>query len=53
MKPEFRLLNKDLIDRIVSEGLEILMNPGVKVHNEETLKLLSVTCPHYLYHPLC
>ncbi len=41
MKPEFRLLNKDLIDRIVSEGLEILMNPGVKVHNEETLKLLS------------
>ena len=41
MKPEFRLLNKDLIDRIISEGLEILMNPGVKVHNEETLKLLS------------
>lgn len=41
MKPKFGLLNKDLIDRIVSEGLEILMNPGVKVHNEETLKLLS------------
>lgn len=41
MKPKFTLLNKDLIDRIVSEGMELLMNPGVKIHNEEALKLLA------------
>jgi len=41
MKPKFKLLEKKLIDQIISEGLEILMNPGVKVHNDETLKLLA------------
>lgn len=41
MRPKFRLLSDNLIDRIVSEGLELLKDPGVKIHNEEALSLLS------------
>lgn len=41
MKPKFKLLDNSIIDQIISEGLGLLLNPGVKIHNEETLKLLA------------
>ncbi|MGD2145577.1 MAG: trimethylamine methyltransferase family protein, partial [Anaerolineae bacterium] len=41
MRPLFKVLDDDLIARIVAEGFELLMNPGVRVHNAEALELLA------------
>ncbi len=41
MKPQFRVLDDALIAQIIDEGLQLLMEPGVRVHNEEALKLLA------------
>lgn len=41
MKPKLRLLDKSLVERIISKGLDLLMDPGVKIHNEEALNLIS------------
>ena len=41
MRPQFRMLSDELIDQIIAEGFELLMNPGVRVHNTEALELLA------------
>lgn len=41
MKPKLRVLSEELVDRIIGEGLELLMDPGVRVHNDEALGLLA------------
>ncbi len=41
MRPQFRLLTDDLVERIIAEGFELLMDPGVRVHNDEALELLA------------
>jgi trimethylamine--corrinoid protein Co-methyltransferase len=41
MRPQFRILSDDLIEKIIAEGFELLMNPGVRVHNSEALELLA------------
>jgi trimethylamine---corrinoid protein Co-methyltransferase len=41
MKPHFRILPDELIDQIIEEALQLLVDPGVRVHNEEALKLLA------------
>lgn len=41
MKPKFRILSDDLVGQIIEEGLELLMNPGVRIHNDEALRLLA------------
>jgi len=41
MRPTFRLLGDDLIEKVIAEGFELLMNPGVRVHNSEALELLA------------
>jgi trimethylamine--corrinoid protein Co-methyltransferase len=41
MRPHFRILSQNLVDQIIAEGLELLLDPGVRVHNEEALKLLG------------
>jgi trimethylamine--corrinoid protein Co-methyltransferase len=41
MRPKLNILNDELLDRIIAEGFELLMDPGVRVHNEEALKLLA------------
>jgi len=41
MRPTLRLLADDLVDRIVGEGFQLLMDPGVRVHNDEALDLLA------------
>ncbi|MGD2105421.1 MAG: trimethylamine methyltransferase family protein [Anaerolineae bacterium] len=41
MRPRFRVLSDDLIERIIAEGFELLMDPGVRVHNREGLDLLA------------
>ena len=41
MRPQFRILSEDLIQQIIAEGFELLMDPGVRVHNSEALGLLA------------
>jgi len=41
MKPQFRILTDEIINQIIEEGLQLLMDPGVRIHNEEALKLLA------------
>jgi trimethylamine--corrinoid protein Co-methyltransferase len=41
MRPKLKLLSDELVDQIINEGFELLMDPGVRVHNQEALKLLA------------
>jgi trimethylamine--corrinoid protein Co-methyltransferase len=41
MRPQFKILSDELIEQIIAEGFELLMDPGVRVHNEEALALLA------------
>lgn len=41
MRPKLNILSDELVEQIIAEGLELLMDPGVRVHNEEALKLLA------------
>jgi trimethylamine--corrinoid protein Co-methyltransferase len=41
MRPQFRILSDDLIDQVIAEGFELLIDPGVRVHNTEALELLA------------
>ncbi len=41
MQPKLNILNDELVNQIIAEGFELLMDPGVRVHNEEALKLLG------------
>ena len=41
MRPKLKLLSDELVEQIINEGFELLMDPGVRVHNEEALKLLA------------
>ncbi len=41
MKPQFRILSDEILNQIIEEGLGLLMDPGVRIHNEEALKLLA------------
>jgi len=41
MRPQFKILSDELIEQIIAEGFELLMDPGVRVHNEEALTLLA------------
>ena len=41
MRPKMKLLSDELVEQIINEGFELLMDPGVRVHNEDALKLLA------------
>jgi trimethylamine---corrinoid protein Co-methyltransferase len=41
MRPYLEFLSEDLVEQIIAEGFELLMDPGVRVHNEEALELLA------------
>jgi trimethylamine--corrinoid protein Co-methyltransferase len=41
MRPKLKVLSDELVDQIIAEGFELLIDPGVRVHNEEALKLLA------------
>jgi trimethylamine--corrinoid protein Co-methyltransferase len=41
MRPKLDILSNELVNQIIAEGFELLMDPGVRVHNEEALKLLA------------
>jgi len=41
MQPKLKILDDELLKQIIDEGFELLMDPGVRVHNKEALKLLA------------
>ncbi len=41
MRPTLRLLTEEAVDQIVAEAVELLVDPGVRVHNDEALRLLG------------
>ncbi len=41
MRPKLNILSDELVDQIIAEGLALLMDPGVRVHNDEALRLLA------------
>ncbi len=41
MRPTLKVLADDLVGRIIGEGFQLLMDPGVRVHNDEALDLLG------------
>jgi trimethylamine--corrinoid protein Co-methyltransferase len=41
MRPKLDILSEELVEQIIAEGFELLMDPGVRVHNQEALELLA------------
>jgi trimethylamine--corrinoid protein Co-methyltransferase len=41
MRPKLNILSDELVEQIIAEGYELLMDPGVRVHNQEALELLA------------
>lgn len=41
MRPRVRFLAEDLVDRILDEAMQVLIDPGVRVHNAAGLRLLG------------
>jgi len=41
LRPKVELLSPDLVERIIGEGLALLVDPGIRVHNAEALALLA------------
>jgi trimethylamine--corrinoid protein Co-methyltransferase len=41
MRPKLDILSEELVEQIIDEGFGLLMDPGVRVHNEDALVLLA------------
>lgn len=41
MRPKLQLLSEEMVTKIVDEAFGLLMDPGVRVHNQEALTLLT------------
>jgi len=41
MRPKLNMLSEDLVKQIIDEAFGLLMDPGVRVHNQEALDLLA------------
>jgi trimethylamine--corrinoid protein Co-methyltransferase len=41
LRPRLELLNRETIERIVTEAYELLWDPGVRIHSDEALGLLA------------
>ena len=41
MQPKLKILNNELVNMIIDEAYGLLMDPGVRVHNQEALELLA------------
>lgn len=40
MRPKIELLDQDTVERVLDEAMDLLVDPGVRVHNDEALELL-------------
>jgi trimethylamine--corrinoid protein Co-methyltransferase len=41
MRPTLKVLSEDLVEQIIAEGIALVRDPGVRVHNEEAMRLLA------------
>jgi len=41
LHPKLELLDSNLVSQIISEGIALLENPGIRVHNQEALEILA------------
>jgi len=41
MRPAFKLLDQPTLNRVLEEAKQLLIDPGVRVHNQEALRLLA------------
>jgi trimethylamine--corrinoid protein Co-methyltransferase len=41
MQPKLKVLSDALVEQIIAEAIELLRDPGVRVHNDDALKLLA------------
>ena len=41
MRPRLAVLDETMVHQIIGEAMELLLDPGVRVHNEEALSLLA------------
>ena len=41
LHPKLEILDGDLVNQIISEGIALLENPGIRVHNQEALEILA------------
>ena len=41
LRPKLEILDIDLVNQIISEGIALLENPGIRVHNQEALEILA------------
>ena len=41
LHPKLELLDGNLVNQIISEGVALLENPGIRVHNQEALEILA------------
>jgi trimethylamine---corrinoid protein Co-methyltransferase len=41
VQPTIHFLTQEMVDKIISEGIALLADPGVRVHNHEALQLLA------------
>jgi trimethylamine--corrinoid protein Co-methyltransferase len=41
MWPRLNIFSDELVNQIIAEGMELLMDPGVRVHNDDALSLLA------------
>ena len=41
MRPKLDVLTPDLVEQIIAEGMQLLQDPGVRIHNDEALALLA------------
>jgi len=41
MRPKLTVLSDELVEQIIQEGMRLLLDPGVRVHNHEALTLLA------------
>jgi len=41
VQPALELLDSSLLERIIGEGIELQRDPGIKIHNQEALRLLA------------
>jgi trimethylamine---corrinoid protein Co-methyltransferase len=42
LRPKLQVLDFDSVNQIISEGIALLENPGIRVHNQEALELLAL-----------
>jgi trimethylamine--corrinoid protein Co-methyltransferase len=40
-RPRIEVFDEDVVGQIIQEGLQLLVDPGVRVHNQEALRLLA------------